>query len=97
MAILYSHRRLVSDSLTLVPGLEEKVKAKHKLTVLDGDILSWTEQMNWLRLKLEAVQEERAKLVTSDLGSVEQDLYEVASTGLERFEATMQLEAEVSN
>lgn len=85
MGVLHDHHRMVSDSRTRGVGLEEKVKAKKKLIALDADILTWTQQMNWFGLKLEAAQAERAKPVTLNLGSVEQELDEATSTSLEHF------------
>lgn len=85
MGFLHNHCCLVSDSRTLVAGLEEKVKTKQNLATLDVDILSWTQQMNWMRLKSEATQAERARLVTHDLSSVEQELDNTVNTGFECF------------
>lgn len=47
-------------------------------------------------MKLEAVQVERAKLVTPDVGSREQELDEASSTALERFQVIKKLEAKVA-
>lgn len=85
MGVLHGHHHLVFYSHTLVSGLEEKIKTKKKLPTLDTDIPSWTQQINWLLLKLEAVQKEKVKSVTPD-----PELDEAANTSLECFQADTQ-------
>lgn len=93
--ILRKHQSLVSEFQTQVYKLKENTKENNKLATLEVDILTWTQQINWLHMKIEATQIEKAELNASDLDYVDQKLIEAANTGLKHAKTSKVLEAEV--
>lgn len=90
------HEHQVHESQHQVVELEETNKAKNRLVNLEDDILSWTQQINWLQLKIEVVEKEKDEIDSSELASVSKNLVEVANTGIECTRTARILEAEVS-
>lgn len=58
--ILREHQSLVSESQLQVAELEAKAKEKNKMETLEADIMYWTQKINWLHMKIEAPEKEKA-------------------------------------
>ncbi|KAI5445131.1 hypothetical protein KIW84_013400 [Lathyrus oleraceus] len=72
--------------------LEANVKGKNRPASLAADILSWTQQMNWVYMKIEATEKETVEINVSEPAFVEEKLVEEANVGIECANITRLLE-----
>lgn len=90
--VMIEQQNPISQSQRRVAELEVKAKDKNRLASTKVDILFWTQQINWLQLKIEAIEKEKEDIDASDLSSIDEELIEEAKASIERARSSRILE-----
>ena len=82
--VMHEHQSLVFESQHQFVEIKAKAKAKNRLATMKDDMLSQTQKMNWLHLKIEVAEKKKACIDASQLAFIDGKLVKADNVESER-------------